>query len=392
MLTVERSDQGSTLLIAVMVMMILSTLSLGILARSLSVMSFVRHGQDYDAALAEADAGLAHALRALDAGAAGTLATLTGSKPSTDAGAGTWSYVATKINDLEYEVRVLGEVGDSRQGVRAKVTRGAKYPFALFADKSLDLSSGGLDLGLSSWLTLGAPDTGEVHIGTNGDLLVEAGADAGDFQHIYPPDGRCSGCDPDTLVVHDDEESAYELPPVVKPAASTPTQACPLFGTFTGLVDGRNGRPFVCERDVVMAGAVNVINPPMVVYVLPNSGTGADSSLDLRGAVINAGQRADNVEIRKAGSAPLLLDLAYTPAQLTFSGVLYAPDSTLHLQGSKWWSGSVTVDRVTVAPSMLGVKPVLNLGYDLNLASASSAADWQVSRYAQTPAAETGLM
>lgn len=382
-----RDEQGSTLLIALMVMMILSTLSLGVLARSLSVMSFVRYGQDYDAALAEADAGLAHALQALDAG---TLTTAPATKPATDAGAGTWTYVATKVNDLEYEVRVLGEVGDSRQGVRAKVTRGAKYPFALFADKSLDLSSGGLDLGLSSWLTLGAPDTDEVHIGTNGDLLVEPGADAGDFQHIFPPDGRCSGCDPDTLVVHDEDEAAYALPPVVKPAASTPTQSCPPLGTFTGIVDGQAGRPFVCETDVVMSGTVNVINPPMVVYVLPDDGV--DSALDLRGAVINAGERADNVEIRKAGSGPLLLDLTYTPAQLTFSGVLYAPDSTLHLQGSKWWSGSVTVDRVTVAPSILGVKPVLNLGYDLNLASASSSADWQVSRYAQTPASETGLM
>jgi hypothetical protein len=391
-LRVRRGEEGSTLLIALMVMMILSTLSLGVLARSLSVMSFVRHGQDFDAALAEADAGLAHALRELDASAANPPSVLTREKPTTDLGAGRWKYRATRINDLEYEVRVLGTVGESRQGVRAKVTRGAKYPYALFADQSLDLSSGGLDLGLSSWLTLGSPDTDDVHIGTNGDLLVEPGADAGDFQHIFPPNGQCTGCDPDTLVVHDEEEGAYELPPVVKPPAGTPTQACPMFGTFSGLVNGMNGRPFVCERNVVMSGVVSVVNPPFVVYVLPNPSTGADSSLDLRTAIINAGQRADHVEIKKAGSAPLLLDLAFTPAQLTFSGVLYAPDSTLHLQGSKWWSGSVTVDRVMVSKNALGVKPVLNLGYDLNLASASKAADWQVSRYAQTAAVETGLM
>ena len=387
----KRDEQGSTLLIALMVMMILSTLSLGVLARSLSVMSLVRHGQDFDAALAQADAGLAHALRALDAGAANPPAVLPGSKPTSDATAGTWKYVATRVSALEYEVRVLGEVGDSRQGVRARVTRGAKYPYALFADESLDLSSGGLDLGLSSWLTLGAADTEAVHIGTNGDLLVEPGADAGDFQHIFPPDGQCTGCDPSTLVVHDEQEGTYPLPPVVAPPSGTPTQPCPMFGTFTGLVNGMNGRPFVCRKNVVMAGAISVINPPFVLYVLPDD-DGRDTSLDLRTAVINAGQRADHVEIKKAGAGPLLLDTAFTPAQLTFSGVLYAPDSTLHLQGSKWWSGSVTVDRVMVSKNALGVKPVLNLGYDLNLAGSSSAADWRVSRYAQTAASETGLM
>lgn len=386
----RRDEDGSTLLIALMVMMILSTLSLGVLARTLSVMSFVRNGQDFDAALAEADAGLAHAMRVLDSAAGSPPSTLTGDKPDSDLGAGDWSYRATKISDLEYEVRVLGQVGDSRQGVRAKVTRGAKYPFALFADQRLDLSNGGLDLGLSSWLALGAADTHAVHIGTNGSMLVKPGADAGDFQHIYPPKGVCSGCNPSTLVLHDEEDGAYPLPPVVKPPATTPTQSCPLTGTFTLAVNGMNGRPFVCERDVVIAGALSVVNPPFVLYVLPDA-SGAHSSLDLRTAVVNAGQRADNVEILKAGDAPLLLDTAFTPAQLTFSGVLYAPESDLFLQGSKWWSGSVTVNTVRSQRSALGLKPVLTLGYDLNLAGSSNS-QWRVGRYAQVAASETGLM
>jgi hypothetical protein len=377
-------ERGSTLLIALMVMTILTTLSLGVLARTLSVMSFVRHGQDFDAALAVADAGLADALHALDQG--GTPATWTTTGTS---GGGHWTYRATKVSDKEYEVRSLGEVGGSRHGVRARVTRGAKYPFALFADKSLDLGTGGLRLGLSSWLTLGAADTGEVHIGTNGQMLVAPGADAGDFQHLYAPNGACTGCNPATLVRHDEAEGAYPLPEVTKPAATTPTQNCPLLGTFTGLVNGQNGKPFVCERNVVLSGAIGVINPPFVLYVLPNS-SGTPSSLDLRTAVVNAGQRADNVEIKVGGAAPLLLDTASTPAQLTFSGILYAPKSTLRLQGSKWWSGSVTVERVEVANGILG-PPVLTLGYDLNLGSAAFSS-WKVGRYTEISAAETGLV
>jgi hypothetical protein len=220
-------------------------------------------------------------------------------------------------------------------------------------------------------------------------MVLGAGADAGDFQHIYPPDGTCSGCNPATLVTHDADEGRYPLPKVTKPAASTPTQACPLLGTFTGLIDGKNGRPFVCEKNTVLSGVIGVINPPFVLYVLPNS-SGVDSSLDLRTAVINAGQRADNVEIKKAGTAPLLLDTAFTPAQLTFSGVLYAPDSTLKLQGSKWWSGSVTVANVESVSTVLGGTPVLTLGYDLNLGR-SSFSTWTVGRYSQIPSSQTGL-
>lgn len=380
----HRDEQGSTLIIALMVMMILSTLSLGVLARTLSVMSFVRNGQNFDAALAVADAGLSDALHTLDQGGAPSTWTSTGT-----VGAGTWRYRATKVSDKEYEVRSLGQVGASRHGVRARVTRGAKYPFALFADKTLDLGSGGLKLGLSSWLTLGAADTGQVNIGTNGQMLVAPGADAGDFQHIYPDKGTCTGCNPATLVDHRDEQGPYPLPEVTKPAAGTPTQNCPLLGTFTGLVNGQSGKPFVCERNVVLSGVIGVINPPFVLYVLPNS-SGTPSSLDLRTAVINAGQRADNVEIRKAGAGALLLDTAATPAQLTFSGILYAPQSTLRLQGSKWWSGSVTVSDVEVATGILGT-PVLTLGYDLNLAN-SSFSSWQVGRYAQISASETGLV
>lgn len=381
----RRDDAGSTLLIALMVMSILTTLSLGVLARTLSVMSLVRNGQDFDAALAVADAGLADAVHTLDTTGATSPGTWTKTGVS---GAGTWTYRATKVDAKRYDVRVLGQLGRSRHGVRAVVTRGAKYPFTLFADKGLDLGGGGLNLGLSSWLTLGAADTNQVHIGTNGKLVVRPGADAGDFQHIYPPEGTCSGCNDATLVTHEDE-GRYELPPVIKPSASTPTQSCPLLGTFTGLVNGQNGKPFVCERNVVMSGVIGVINPPFVLYVVP-SATVPAPSLDLRTAVINAGSRADNVEILKGGTGDLLLDTAFTPAQLTFSGVLYAPDTTLKLQGSKWWSGSVTVDSVQVSNGPLGA-PVLTLGYDLNLGS-SSFTSWHVGRYAQIPSSETGLV
>jgi hypothetical protein len=374
-------EAGSTLVIATLVMMVLSTLSLGVLARTLRMMSFVRNGQDFDAALAVADAGLADAVHTLDTGGRPDVGTHTGA-----AGGGAWTYAATRANDGEYDIRSLGVVGASRHAVRARVTRGSKYPFTLFADESLDLGPGGVTLGLSSWLSLGQPDTRAVHIGTNGPMIVQPGDDAGDFQHIYPPNGSCSGCGPATLVRHTADEGSYALPAVTEPTG--PTQSCPLLGAFTGVVNGQSGKPFVCKRNVALSGTVTVVNPPFVLYVLP-SASGAASSLDLRTAVVNAGLSASNVEIRKAGTAPLLLDLTSTPLQLTFSGVLYAPDTALRIQGSKWWSGSVVVDTVEVVNGPLGA-PLLTLGYDLNLAN-SYLATWTVSRYREIPASEAGV-
>ena len=69
---VRRDEEGATLIVAMMVMLILATLSLAVLGRTLSSMSFIRHGQDYDAALAAADAGLSDALYKIDQSAPAT--------------------------------------------------------------------------------------------------------------------------------------------------------------------------------------------------------------------------------------------------------------------------------------------------------------------------------
>src|SRR5439155_1547483 len=128
------NEEGSTLITAVAVMLILSTLSLAGLARTLTVLRFTRSGQDYDAALAAADAGLSDAVYTIDTGApAGDW-----SKSAT-AGSGTFSYKAVYVNGAEYHVYSKGTVGKSAHGVQARVTRDARFPFALFSDSDLSI-------------------------------------------------------------------------------------------------------------------------------------------------------------------------------------------------------------------------------------------------------------
>jgi hypothetical protein len=175
------------------------------------------------------------------------------------------------------------------------------------------------------------------------------------------------------------------MPDVQSPTGLT--QACPVAGTFTGVVNGAGGKPYVCSRDVAITGVVTVVNGPFILYVLPTtalSGAKQEHSLDLRTAVINASGSASNVQIYKSGAAALSLDTSVTPGQVTFSGLLYAPQSALDLQASKWWTGSVIVKAVNVTGA-----PVLTLGYDLDLQRLVN--DWAVTHYAEVPASEVGL-
>jgi hypothetical protein len=368
-----RHDDGSTMVLAVTVMLIVSSLALAGLARTLSAMKFARSGQDYATALAVADAGLNDALYELDHGMADT-ATWDRSGSS---GPGTYRYRATRVSPQEFEVESVGIVSGTQHGVRATVLRGPTY--ALFSDDRLDIGGGAGTLGLSasSYLTLGGSDTNQVNIGSNTSITVGAGGDAGDAQHTYGDRQSCSGCS--NWVRH---ERTYPLPSPSEPTGST--QACPVGGVFTGVVNGGAGRPFVCTRDVVLTGAITVLNGPFVLYVLPHvdaAGASHQHSLDLSTAIVNPTGSAANVQLYKAGSAPLRVDPNSTPAQLTFSGLLYAPESELTIQGSKWWSGSVIVRRVKVIGT-----PVLTLGFDLDLHRLNN--DWVVSRYAEIPSSQ----
>lgn len=368
-----RDDAGSTLVIAVAVMFVLSSLALAGLARTLSAMAHVRVGQDYASALAVADAGLNDALYRLDHGMADDVEWNGGGV----SGPGSFSYKARQVTPREFEIESKGVVAGTAHGIRATVVRGPSY--ALFSDDRLDIggSAGMLGLNASSYTVIGGADTNQVNIGSNTSIHVGPGGDAGDAQHTYGDRQACSGCG--NWVRH---ERSYPLPKVEEPAGAT--QACPVGGTFTGIVNGQSGMPFVCKHDVILTGTITVLNGPFVLYVLPHAdsnGVSHQHSLDMTTAIINPLGRATNVQIYKAGSAPLRVDLNSTPAQLTFSGLLYAPESELTIQGSKWWSGSVIVRRVKVNGA-----PVLTIGFDLDLERLNN--DWIVSRYAEIPSSQ----
>ncbi|MBW3650987.1 MAG: hypothetical protein KY458_10505 [Actinobacteria bacterium] len=379
----EADEDGATLVIAMIVMMILSTLSIALLARTLSVLGSVRSGQDFDAALAAADAGLSDALFKIDQSAPEDW-TATGT-----VGAGQFAYTADKVSQTEYVVRSRGRVGRSNHAIAARITRTARFPYALFSQQNLTLDGrvGGRANFYSFDVATGTSSTEAVTVGSNGTTVCQGGAfPLGMRTRAFTGNKDCPNFAPLT--------NPEPITDVVAPTGAT--QSCPADGIFTGTVDGGGGIPYVCRRDVSFVGTVTVTNPPLIVYVLPDvdaSGNlviGADGkpiyhSVDMRGAVINSGGYSKNVQIYKAGDAAIHLDPGNTADTLTFSGILYAPQSTININGGKWWTGSIVTNEVRVNGT-----PNLKIGYDLDLRSYYGK-DWKVSRYSEIPSSSPGV-
>lgn len=365
-----RADDGSTLIIAMMVMLILSTLSLAVLSRTLSSMKFIRSGQDYDAALAVADAGVSDALYKIDQSAPATWL------GSGNAGSGSYQYKAIKKSETEYEIRSIGTVGTSKHGVRAKVTRSAKYPYVLFSKQDLTFN-GNSSLNLYSFLLLGGPKTGQGNVGSNGKIIVNSGKGAGDSQHYYAPNGGCVGCP--NPVEHKD--GPYAVDAVTAPAGAS---ACPdTAGVISGVVLPGT---YVCKKDITFTGTVSVGgNSPFILYLVPATATSAPPALDISSAIINPLGKSRNFQILKAGDGTLDVGVGNTSATLSYNGIMYAPDSTVRVNGGKYWIGSWTVNKLVVNGG-----PNIEIGYDLDLQTYLGI-DWKVSRYAEVPSASIPL-
>ncbi|MDQ1438987.1 MAG: hypothetical protein QOK43_2616 [Acidimicrobiaceae bacterium] len=346
-----------------MVMLVLSTLSVAVLARSLVSLNQVRRGQDFVAALATADGGLSDALFRIDQAAS------TNISGAGSVGGGAFQYVATRQSDDRYVVKVKGVINGSAHAVEATVSRRQKFPYALFSNQGLTLNGNG-GLNIYSYSTSGGPHTGKAHLGSNRSIVVNSGSGAGDYQDYYSPAGSCIGC-PNPLA----QEGPYVLDPIVVPTIGV--QTCPPLGAFTTVINGMSGVPVVCDHDVSFVGNVTVINPPAIVYVT------ADHRLTMADSTVNQGGRGNDLQIYKAGSGAL--DFGNGSHATTTTAVLYAPASELTLNGGATWFGSITVNSVKVNGA-----PNFTLGYDQNL-SAELVRNWTVSHWHEVPSSSVGF-
>ncbi|HET9443949.1 MAG TPA: hypothetical protein VFO65_11535 [Acidimicrobiales bacterium] len=386
-----RGEDGATMVVAVLVMSILATLSTALLARTTSVLGSIRTGQDYDAALAAADAGISDALFKIDRSAPESW-TATGSS-----GQGTYEYWAVKQDDRNYVVSSLGQVGRSKHGVQVRVSRTAQYPYALFSRQSLhfDGSVAGINFEPINLGLFGSPD--RVRIGSNATVVCQGTVDPNVWIDWYQSQSDCDS--PKVNRLDDAVDLTFGEPPL-------PHQPCPADGVF-GLslsdplellnplnpanllssppvtVDGAGGVPYVCRQDVTFRGLIQAVNPPVKIYVLPTEnadGTETYHEVDMSLAVVNPLSSAANFQIYKDGPAELSFS---TVAATTFRGILVAPETVLTVNGGHlWWGGSINVLglRVNGAPNV-------KIGYDFDLENYLGR-NWKVSRYREIPSSQ----
>lgn len=354
----KQSEEGATLVIAILVMLVLSTLSLALLTRTLSLLQSTRMSQDYQAALAEADAGLAAALFELDQfGPASPAPPPPLGERTTDTGS--YRYNTERIDDSTYVVRSRGSVGRASHAISARVTRTVKFPFAIFSRQTLTINGG------VKWPASGGP----LPIGSNATTACHGNVTPGSLVVRATNNKDCPGFVPLT--------APPPALPLTAPATALP---CPAGGIFEGVVSGT----YACREDVAFRGVVDPVGT-LVVYVLPST-DGEQHALDLGGAYVNLAGPASDVQVYKDGAAPITFDPGNTAEELTFRGVLYAPDSTFDVGGGgKWLMGSFTFNEVK-----LNGGPNFTIAYDPAL-NAILGNDWKTTRYAQIPTSDPRL-
>lgn len=382
----SEDDAGAALIMSVIVMTILVTLSIAVLGRTLSVLNFVRSGQDFDAALAAADAGVADALFKIDQSAPANW-TATGAT-----GSGSFQYWATKLSDSRYVVASVGVVGKSKHGVQVRVDRSAQFPYALFSRGPLHLdgstSAGNVKVGFYA-----LAGTGDIRVGSNSTVVCNGTLPPDLYIDWFQTQSECAAATQAKL--EKPRDMSIRIPP--PPAGNTDPnwENCPTGGMFGSLlatgtvtIDGADG-PFVCRRNVTFVGTIapKSTAPPVQIYIAPRhntDGTTTTYSLDKSTAVVNPTQPAARFQVYKVGAQPIYHNAI---TDLTFRGVLFAPDTALTINGGHLsWAGSITVGQLKVNGA-----PNLKIGYDFDLATYLGP-DWKVSRYREIPSSEAGFL
>jgi Tfp pilus assembly protein PilX len=352
-------DERGSIIVAIGVLMVLTLLATAVLARTIGTLANVRRTQDFSAALASADGGLAEALFKIDQVQGASFDNL--SAPGT-LGGGQYTYKATRVNNLTWTIKAKGVVNNVPHAVQATVVREVTYPYAAFTQQKYDVNGNNSTNIYSYNSVTGVQNTGNALIGSNHSIELNGGGTAGDAQHYYTPDGACVGC------ANGVQQKGPRI--VADPVAPTTFQACPAGGVFTGTINGGAGLSYLCNTNVTFSGTVNVSNAPVIIYVGPGY------TIDMDDAIINRGStaHAKDFRIMKAGTGDISAD------KLQMTGIIYAPSADIVANGGHFTlDGSITVNKLRINGG-----PNFHLAYDDDLGTLVTQ-DWKVQDWMEIP-------
>jgi hypothetical protein len=357
---VAREERGS-LVVSMMVMTMLAVLGSAVMVRALGNATNVRHHQSYGSALSAADGGMADAVYRIDHGADTTFGPIT-----TSFGTGSFTYTATKVDDVTWSVTSKGTIDGIPHTIQASLGAVLQYPYAIFTQQDLVFNGNAAGSITSYDSRTGQQNTHHAKIGSNHKIICHGGSgENGDAQDYYTPDGSVTGCDNP-----EQRDGPY---PMTDPTIPTTTQACPTGGTFPAIVNGGAGLPYSCVGvPVTFASTTTVSNGPVIIYV-----SGSSASISFSDASINTGGKASDFRLLVVGS--ISIDPGNGSHNGQFTGVLYAPKSDLTSNGCKFTpNGSLVLNSLTCNGG-----PNFSMKYDDSLRSLVSS--WETTNWQEIP-------
>ncbi len=403
-----RRDEHGNMLVAVAVVMVLGFLSVAVVARTVAGLKSTRQGQDFSAALANADAGLSDALFRIDQlgnAAAATFCVGSNSACSvaTVPGAPGNQYTARRVDDNTYTVLSKGIVNGQPHAIQATVSRTYTYPYVIFGKSAITFNGNTGDYnpttGFGPIETMDPSNNVVLSpapaVATNGQVTCNGSDSPAHRQNYYKGGG--TSCDNGYLVsgTYDPKDPVESCPaaPNVPPTPCVPSGVLPcpaVSGTLpTGLLpgvykctqaDAVGGTISFPSTFTVGAGSTN--NGVIELFVMSTNGTNLNVSFANSDVNLNGDPTKLRVYLAGAGS---VLEGNGSHAG-SFTGIMYAPNADATGNACKAdWRGSLVINTFTCNGG-----PHLQVHYDSRIQTIVSSG-WSVSNYTEIPSSQVSL-
>ena len=373
----RRSDEGSAMVIAIIVVMIVTLLSTAMLARALSGLSSTRRSQDFQAALGKADSGVSDALFKIDQIGTGDADGACGADPPpcTISDVPDTMYTMEVLNQNTVRIKSRGTVNGVDHGVEAIAYRSLLYPFAIFG-ASLVRFDGDAEV-----ISVAPPDPDvTTAIGTNGTLTCNPSNPA-QSSFVYPPHGDGTGCDSEVGSGTYDPQPPVSGCPAPENTPSTPcvdpadpaTNSCPVVGATSTLQNNIAEGTYLCTQAVVFPSNVTITGP-VKLFVLAD---GSPQPITLDNTTVNAGGSAGDFLLYVDGAGDITTNGNHA---FNFTGVLHAPEMEMTGNGCK----ATIFGSIVLASFDCNGGPNFDFTYDSSLYELLDE-DWRIRDFEEIP-------
>jgi hypothetical protein len=346
-------DERGSLIIALAVILVLSGLTLAVLARTVSALGSARVAQDEVAAVSAAKAGVADAVYVLDHTDTSTPGTLT-------KGSGAFTWTAT-YGMFTATVKSTGTVNRRSHTVQVQLDRRRRWPWVVATSGSLVLD--GTD-SISANLSPVDPTTPAVASG-GAMVLRNLGASIPPAQEeLLGPGASCSGC------------TTPVSPPITTTLADpfVPGTATPKSTNWCTHIDALIAGSYACDGQVTFEHGSVAVGPGQVDLYVTNDGP--PSTVTFSGATVSAANASQFVlHIVGAG----VIQPGDGSSKGSFTGIIDAPRASLRSTDCQFTLvGAAVLGSLDCRTGASGPGPTLT--YDADVA-AIPAATWRPTTY-----------